>query len=488
MKGDFTRFGFDPSKHFSRVLQQQGRVALDSDSNLSASVLLHHLRALTRDLYGEFGGPANSGFSLALDTSASPSLLWISPGHYYVDGILCENEEWVDYASQPDHSVEAPDANGAGGDALLAWLRSPVQQQSFWLYLDVWERHLTWIEDESIREPALGGPDTTTRAKVVWQVKAQAWDPQWGSASSGKACGMAPMPEALGSARMGAQVDPGPAFTDPCVIAPGAKYRGTENHLYRIEVHTGGGANTATFKWSRDNGSLVTRWLGVGNDANALIVKSSRGFAAGDWVELSHDALDLAGLPGTLVRLSVVEGDQLTVDPDSTSADMLSWSAALSNPKVRRWDQRANDVVGLRDGAVPVTESAETGALWIDIEDGLQVAFVGGGTYRSGDYWLVTARVATQGIEWPLEEGQPAFLAPQGIVHAYAPLGVLWFNSDNVEIEQCRRCVDLAQTTCALPTAPARAFERASVGTKPSRLAPPAPAKAALKPKRRRPT
>jgi hypothetical protein len=36
----------------------------------------------------------------------------------------------------------------------------------------VWERHVTWIEDDSIREPALGGPDTCTRAKVTWQVKA----------------------------------------------------------------------------------------------------------------------------------------------------------------------------------------------------------------------------------------------------------------------------------------------------------------------------
>ena len=35
----------------------------------------------------------------------------------------------------------------------------------------LWERHITYIEDEKIREIALDGPDTTTRAKVVWQVK-----------------------------------------------------------------------------------------------------------------------------------------------------------------------------------------------------------------------------------------------------------------------------------------------------------------------------
>jgi 2-polyprenyl-6-methoxyphenol hydroxylase-like FAD-dependent oxidoreductase len=39
------------------------------------------------------------------------------------------------------------------------------------VYLDVWERHLTHIEAPSIREVALGGPDTTTRAQIVWQVR-----------------------------------------------------------------------------------------------------------------------------------------------------------------------------------------------------------------------------------------------------------------------------------------------------------------------------
>ncbi len=39
------------------------------------------------------------------------------------------------------------------------------------VYLDVWERHITALEDDYIREKALGGPDTATRTQVVWQVK-----------------------------------------------------------------------------------------------------------------------------------------------------------------------------------------------------------------------------------------------------------------------------------------------------------------------------
>ena len=40
------------------------------------------------------------------------------------------------------------------------------------VYLDVWQRHITALDDKLLREVALGGPDTTTRLKTVWQVKA----------------------------------------------------------------------------------------------------------------------------------------------------------------------------------------------------------------------------------------------------------------------------------------------------------------------------
>jgi len=50
MKGDFTRDTFNPAKHFSRVLLQQGRVALDADHNEQNAILLHYLRTLARDL------------------------------------------------------------------------------------------------------------------------------------------------------------------------------------------------------------------------------------------------------------------------------------------------------------------------------------------------------------------------------------------------------------------------------------------------------
>src|SRR6185295_12345583 len=139
---------------------------------------------------------------------------------------------------------------------------------------------------------------------------------------------------------MAARIDPGAQFADPCVISPDSKYRGAENQLYRVEIQRGGAASMATFKWSRDNGSVATRWMATEGDD--LVVKTGRGFHPGDWIELSHDALDLAGMPGQLLRLAKVHGDRLTLDAASVpSGGVLPFGEQLSNPKVRRWEQRS---------------------------------------------------------------------------------------------------------------------------------------------------
>src|SRR5262249_6445700 len=155
----------------------------------------------------------------------------------------------------------------------------------------------------------------------------------------------------------------------------------------------GSDAAQPTFKWSRENGSVATAWLGTqGND---LRVAHSRGFGGGDWVELTDDTRDLQGVPGVLVLLTKVEGDLLSVDPATVPAtDALAWSAQLIHPIVRRWDQRENDATKLINGAVAVKEMTATDPMWLDLENGVQIQFTSGGTYRTGDYWLIPARVA----------------------------------------------------------------------------------------------
>ena len=163
MKGDFSRLTFDPRKHYNSVRMQQGRVQLDADWNEQAEILLYLLRESLQDILGRGATDASApGFVIRLDTPADSKRLPdfnIGTGHFYVEGILCENETPVKFSQQADYPGAKTELNAAS------------DHDAYLVYLDGWERHITTAEDPSIREVALGGPDTSTRVKTVWQVK-----------------------------------------------------------------------------------------------------------------------------------------------------------------------------------------------------------------------------------------------------------------------------------------------------------------------------
>ena len=423
MKGDFTRVTFDPTKNYSRVLMQQGRVQLDADWNEQAAILLHYLQALTADLIGPFGGPEGDELGFGLSPAEAKTDFNIGAGHYYVDGLLCENRTNLTYFKQPDYQ----------DDYFASKRRGKLPKGNYLAYLDVWEHHVTSLEDSHIREVALGGPDTATRARIVCQVKLDAIDGRATPAEILKNwAGRVDLwqPAQRGSLRV--RLKPTEANTDPCTIPPTSAYRGQENQLYRIEIHAGGKlADAPNFKWSRDNGSTVAAWEGNSED-DGLILSSVRGFANAPWVEITSAADDLHGKIGDLLKAVKVENDALYLEKPQTFD-------SETRKKVRRWDQSENETVSLKDGAVPITEAANT---WIDLEDGIQIQFQPAvantpNQYRAGDYWLVAAR--TNGtIEWPLEldaNGQPKkdadgnlipqALPPFGITHHFAPLWLI---------------------------------------------------------------
>lgn len=322
-----------------------------------------------------------------------------------------------------------------------------AQSENCLVYLDVWERHITALEDDDIREKALGGPDTATRTKVVWQVKIDDGKGQENTLPLNKCYTVRDtwatwiarwQPPHLGCLR--ARVDRPEDSKDPCLTAPDAKYRGQENQLYRVEIHQGGSAEHTTFKWSRDNGTVVSR---VKLSGAELVAEKPLGFAAGIWVELSSDGQELRGQPGKLVKLLKVEGDRLTLEQAvSKPAGVPPKEDWPSN--ACGWDQRQAGSLILKDGAVPLKEGLRE-ADWIELENGIQIQFSPANNdenhtnlYRTGDYWLIPARVATGSIEWPVKldnEGQPERdannevipipQAPLGIRHHYAPLAIL---------------------------------------------------------------
>jgi uncharacterized protein DUF6519 len=430
MKGDFTRWTFDKDNRFTRVLMQQGRVQLDADWNEQAAILLHYLRALAEDLIGPFGGPAKpdgspgDGFKLDSvlnqDSSAVKDDFRLLPGRYWVGGMLVENPTERTYKTDK---------------AVLPQLGN---SETNLLYLDVWEQLVTPIQDDRIREVALGEVDTAVRAKVVWRVRElhgndlgreptrvdvlngwSRWVVRW-------------QPEKLrGMLKAQAKLED-IKDDEHCHVSPEARYTG-ENQLYRVEIHTGGTADEgATFKWSRENGSVVFPIRKVDEDKVTLdhLGRDGRfGLERGSWVEALDDDSEEGARP--LLQVVSLEEDRLQV----TLSAKLPELDVDKHAFLRRWDHRE----GPQDGTVPVQEEAP-----LSLEDGIIVWFEKAAngeadhTYRSGDYWLIPARTATGDVEWPGEPDAPEALPPHGVEHRYAPLGLVTIAGGSITIQDCR--------------------------------------------------
>jgi hypothetical protein len=487
MKGDFARVSFDPVLHYSQVFQQQGRVLLEADWNEQAHIQLYLLRTLVRDLVGPCWA-AGTGFAITTSTTNAdgsskslPLTDWqLAPGHFYVDGILCVNEAACTLVQQPN--APTPDYGVADGKS---GFENPPQ--GFALWLDVWERHLCAVEAPGIADVALDGVDTATRAQVVWQLRLldqpraqQQLDDvttalKTRQQAAGNPTDIAAIKQQLAEVntlrksldggdqanaspcetvrqllgaratyalpRLRAELGPHEADDDPCVIAADARYRGMENQLYRVEIHQGGPAGTASFKWSRENGSVVfavthSELGALADDGSASLTvtlagsgRDARlGLAANDWVELVDDRYTLGQRAYPLLQVLAIDpangGVTLNVPKNVTPWPLDS--DPRQHPLLRRWDQR--DAVSAQ-GVLAVAEGAP-----IALEDGIQITFEPGGVYATGDYWLVPARVAGNGqLDWPSANGTPAALPPRGL-HHYAALGV---TGDNGSYAEC---------------------------------------------------
>jgi hypothetical protein len=486
MAGDISRNTFDPAKHYSRVLMQQGRVILDSDWNEQAALHLHYLRALAGDLIGPAGGPqfacgfritapgeggpivkeerdfpsaarranpradAPAGETEALDRTRTlnaldaPRNFVIGAGRYYVGGLLCENERPVLYrrAEKGDWPVQ-PD-----------FFADPLEDDRRYLvFMMVWERDVNALEDEGIREVALGphAPDTATRAKVVWQVfvhnqpggfdgidaKTVLQSAEWRERVQ------AWQPANRGLLRAKADEADDPNAASPCIISPDARFRG-ENQLYRVEIHWGGMvAHQASFKWSRENASVnlpVREINGTKLTMESLGRDSRLGLQVGDLVELADDGYGpLRAHEESLLTVTDVDPDELIVTVNKAFPSEIV--NRTHRPYIlRRWD-----------GTATIKEGSGADANWFTLEDGIKIQFQPGGHYRTGDYWLIPARTATGDVEWPGPVGDPEPRPPHGIDRYLAPLAIIRVVDGRVQVQ-----TDFRLAFAPLATIPAK--------------------------------
>lgn len=442
MSGDYSRHTFDPKKDFSGVLMQQGRVQLDADWNELMGLLDRRVRAETTDIIGECTVPMETpdGFKIEIAGGA----LTIGRGRMYVDGLLAENHgkaplEFDPVLAEQRGTLAVPYDEQPYLPNAAAVAPAPAQGGPHLAFLDVWQREVTYLENSDLIEKAVG-VDTTTRLQTVWQVRvlanvgAIACDtpddqiPGWPDI-------IRPSAGRLSTAAVGVATDP-----NPCIIPPSGGYRGLENRFYRVEIHDGGAAGTATFKWSRDNASIATSVTAIAALDKLTVARVGRDatlrFNVGDWIEIIDDWLEFAQQPGLIRQIKDV--DDATQIITLTSAlpagtfptDGQGKTDPARHSRIQRWDQQGevrdtnnNLLVDLNASGSKGVIPAPVAGTSIVLEDGVQITFdtPAAGAYRVGDYWNFAARTADASVE-TLQQAPP-----RGIHHHYCRLALVTF-------------------------------------------------------------
>jgi hypothetical protein len=465
MSFDCSRFTFNPWNDYLGVVMQQGRVQLDEDWNEWLAELARRLQAGTLDTIGASAVPRAipDSFKITSSTIKNVNHLSIGRGRIYVDGLLAEN-----HGQPAPSSVAWTDGTGAtvtpptlAWDPALAELTgtgdTPYEAQPYYpnapalpndagphvVYLDVWTRELTHLQQPDLVEKAVG-VDTAQRLQTVWQVKVLQ------DTGAGTTCGsdLSALLVAAGvltsAARLTTSVSSVQSSTDPCQVPTTSGYKGLENQLYRIEIQQGGAQSVATFKWSRDNAIVATQVVQITAPDTLIVASVGKDevlrFSPGDWIEITDDWQELAGLPGELHKIKTVQDATLTITlasailtPTNYPVDNNLKTDPSRHTRIRRWDQQGKvlqsdnttlyfdlDVAG-STGAIPVPPPGTS----VILENGVVVSFdldpSLSGNFQDRDFWCFAARASDGTVE------KLTFAPPRGIHHHYTKLALVTF-------------------------------------------------------------
>lgn len=474
---DTSRFLFQPAKHYIGARWQQGRCLLDSDFNEHAQHDAEDQRRVIADIIGPVGSP-DQGFSLDLAvgdevTIASVSFgsaaavdvldLRLRPGSMYVGGLRFEH--------------------GPSGEP-LAFQRDFLQIQAdgaarpqtgethrVLTVLEAYEHHVSAVEDEELRERALGGIDTSVRVRRTAQVRAfdveaedcaAAWAEVRDRLESEGGGTLSEQFELQSSARLRITFDDG-AAEDPCAPCgphDAGRYLGADNQAIRIMlVQAPSGGSAGRYVWAFDNASPLYR-VALGEDDDGVggvvqMLTEPRDEARWPLSQTVIELLPWGALLDNGQKLSAPIGRFFRVtegyDPDRGSFRIDPGELSTLDDLVQQWDAAHPDRAQLPNGADPEgqylfmrvwhrLDAGQTDPLLSTGADpnnhvllrrlGINPTFTGVG--QPGDYWTASVRPNTpqQIVPWNLTQG--GGVPPHGPRRFHAPLTLVTFRPPQV--------------------------------------------------------
>jgi len=447
---DRARVSYDRTRHWRGVVSQQGRVTLEADWNEATTIAAQENREQLIDIVGPAGTP-DDGYSVtpAVDANGNATGdLTIGAGTMYVGGERVELDAPLDYEEQ-----DAGDWVDNVGDPLWTPSGVPEGDTDEAVYLLLREQEVGTVEDGSLLDIALGGPDTSQRVRMVQRVVRRATDQatcedslavldkEW--AEQGLTFDPATMQLRSGSTlQVSFQQDPQAAT--PCEPVAQGGYLGAENQLIRVQVAEVDENGAPTLVWGFDNAYFLYR-VDVGATDTAAgttvlrlpspPVDEYHWPVLGQAVEVLRAAVKLSDSPAessyyAAANTGIVTTVATAYQPDTQD---LVIGTALASPAtdspvlfLRVWQEtiaaNTGGPVGLGDTGIQVTLEA------------------GGGAYHVGDYWIFGVRPGTPTDESPiypqryLDAPQP----PEGPQLWICPLAVVAWSGGTPAVTDCR--------------------------------------------------
>jgi hypothetical protein len=469
MSKDISRYLFQPSKHYSGVRMQQGRVTLDSDWNEGARLEAEEARQTRLDLIGPMG-TADEGFFIdnvtgSVDASPSPYDFEIFNGTFTLGGLrlvvesdqgyqtYLQQNDWVHVGEDDYYDPRLPrfeDSNSPPQPPTPPSLADLANGPRYDLvFLRAWEQPVTAVEDGELIEAALGGPDTSVRMRRMWRVGVMPGLEDFGGDCAGAFLALieaaidptiygAPESESnidhsfdLGTcelrsaARLKVSLD-GPGTTPPCEPSVPGGFLGAENETFRVQLVT-----PDSFVWGRDNASPLYRVTPAAGERTKIFFQTQPRDQASQ--PLEGQAVEILPQSARLPNgefVAEAQGHLATVtssynpDPDDEDTPYL----IINEDVPSEWTEETLYLRLWTGGPAKVftPETAEELG-----STGLKVTF---NTYGiPGDTWIVAARPETPDVvvPWELKDAENYDGAPpMGPRMFFAPLAIVEWRAE----------------------------------------------------------
>jgi hypothetical protein len=411
MPGDRDRFSYDEKQQYRSVVAQQGRVTVPADWNEAQEIFAEEQRKESLDIVGPAGTP-DDGYRIDIPQNSPNYDFLVSPGTMYVGGERVFLPQQITYFTQMDWIDAPPDP-------------TPVLE---FIYLQLKEQEVSAVEDSSLKEVALGGPDTTQRTRLLQHIVR--------TPTQAKTC-----PEALlqqisawlaqgltfdqatmrlnSLSRLKVGFDQSGPPPDPCEPTASGGYLGAENQLIRVRL-----TSQDEFVWGFDDSSFLYRVDIIDNQTLRLQTPPVDSFhqpRANQTIEILRSEALLSdgefiasdiGRVDTLAAAYNADTQTITL-PTPLTPEFLP---PKGTPRlfVRVWEQSLKFVAGtpvtLGNTGVQVTVTANS--------------FQSPGVFHLGDFWAFAVRPST-----PVEVYPHRYLAapqpPEGPRLWACPLAVL---------------------------------------------------------------